>query len=205
MTQIFRIIHYKNLPFILENGLHCPNSDIKDENFVPIGFPSLIASRNETVIPLAPGGTLSDYIPFYFTVKSPMLYVIAQGNDPEVIKTPQKEIIYLVSSLEKLQENNCSFAFTDRHAKLAYTKFYNSLEDIDKLNWEIIRSADWGRQHGVERKEIKQAECLVHQFMPVEALIGIGCKDQEIADLINAELLKKQKNIPIKIKPDLYF
>jgi len=205
MVQIFRITHYKNLPFILENGLHCPNANVYDSEFVPIGFPTLIASRNETEVPIAPCGNLSHYIPFYFTVKSPMLYVIAQANDPEVIRTPQNEIIYLVSSLEKLMEHSCNFVFTDRHAKLAYAKFYNQIHDIGKLNWDIIKSAKWGRQYGNERIEIKQAECLVQKFIPVQALLGIACKDDEMAETIKRELLKKQLNLPVKIKPEYYF
>lgn len=205
MTQIYRITHYKNLPFILEHGLHCPNSLVQDPDFVPIGFPSLIAYRKEREVTIYPGGTLADYIPFYFTVKSPMLYVIAQGNDPEVLRTPQKEIIYLVSSFKKLQEQNCNFVFTDRHAKLEYAQLYNNPTDIDKLNWGIIQSAEWGRQYGVERKEIKQAECLVHNFTPVESLIGIGCKDEDTHKIIQDTLLKNEKNIQLKIKPEWYF
>ena len=204
-TYIYRITHYKNLPFILENGLYAPNSEIKDQDFTPIGFPTLIASRTEKEIPLPPAGTLADYIPFYFTVKSPMLFVINQANDPEVIKTPQHEIIYLVTTLQKLQKYNCKFVFTDRHAKLAYAKFYNDINDINKLNWDIINSQQWGRQYGNERIEIKSAECLVHKFIPFEAFLGIACKTQNIFDLINNELLKKNKNIVVKIKENYYF
>jgi hypothetical protein len=205
MTQIFRITHYKNLPFILDNGLHCPNANVRDDAFVSIGYPTLIASRNDKEVPIAPGGNLSEYVPFYFTVKSPMLYVIAQANDPEVIRTPQNEIIYLVSSLEKLKEHSCKFVFTDRHAKLAYAKFYNQVQDVNKLNWNIIKSAEWGRQYGNERREIKQAECLVHTYVPLEALLGIACKDAEMAEKISIEIFKKQLNLSVKIKPEYYF
>jgi len=202
---LYRITHYKNLPFILANGLHCPNSGIRDENFISIGFPTLIASRNEKIVPVLPGGTLADYIPFYFTEKSPMLYVISHGNDPEVIKTAQREIVYLVTTLKKLEEHNCRFVFTDRHAKLELAAFYNQAGDLEKLNWEIIRSTEWGRQYGSDRKELKQAEFLVHRFMPVEVLLGIACKEQSIADEINIMELVKEKKMIIKVKPNYYF
>lgn len=205
MAQIYRITHYKNLPHILEHGLHCPNANIQDPDFVPIGFPTLIAHRNEREVPLPPGGNLSHYIPFYFSVKSPMLYVITQANDPEVIPTPQREIIYLVSSFEKLQQNNCTFVFTDRHAQLNYTHFYNQPTDINLLNWDVIKSSQWGRQYGVDKIEIKQAECLVHNFMPSDSLLGIACKDEEMFTFVNEQVLTKQKKITVKIKPDWYF
>lgn len=53
-------------------------------------------------VPLLPFGTLADYIPFYFWYKNPMLYVIHMGNDPEVIKTPQEKIIYLITDTVKI-------------------------------------------------------------------------------------------------------
>jgi hypothetical protein len=102
-TWIYRITHYKNLHFILKNGLHCSNSHIQDPNFIQIGLPSLISEREDRTVPVEPFGTLADYVPFYFTVKSPMLYVITMGSDPEVIKTPPEEIIYIVSSVERLE------------------------------------------------------------------------------------------------------
>lgn len=116
-TFIYRITHYKNLPFILKNGIHCPNSKIQDSDFIQIGFPTLIAQRNDRIVTVEPFGTLADYVPFYFTVKSPMLYVIAMANDPEVIKTPLEDIIYLVSTVEKLNEMRIQYVFTDRMQK----------------------------------------------------------------------------------------
>jgi len=36
---IWRIVHRDNLPWILDNGLHCRNSLLQDPNFVNIGNP----------------------------------------------------------------------------------------------------------------------------------------------------------------------
>lgn len=204
MTQIFRITHFKNLPFIMRNGLNCPNSDIKDPDFEPIGFPTLVHNREERMVPLPPNGTLSDYIPFYFWYKSPMLYVIHKGNDPEVIQTPQEEIVYLVSSFEKLQKCNCQFLFTDRHAMLDYANFYGRIEDIDKLNWDIIKSDKWGRQYGPERREMKQAECLVFKHLPYEAIIGVAVKNEIMLEKVTNILTGFDKP-DVKIKPNFYF
>ena len=66
-------MHVANVEWILKNGLHCANSGSTDPNYVPIGNSDLIAKRNERDVPIPPGGTLSDYIPFYFTSASPML------------------------------------------------------------------------------------------------------------------------------------
>ncbi len=189
----------------MKNGIHCPNSPVQDPDFVQIGFPDLIEKRMDREVPVKPYGTLADYVPFYFTVRSPMLYVIAMGNDPEVIKTPQEEIIYLVSTVEKLNELGVLHVFTDRHAKLSYANFYNNYEDLGKLDWGIIRSDKWGQQYGPERKEIKQAECLVYKKMPIEAIIGIGCKEERIYNIVEEMVKHNKTKITVKIKQDWYF
>lgn len=205
MTQIFRITHYKNLPFILRNGIYCPKSEIQDPCFEQIGFPTLIHNREERVVPVTPEGTLSDYVPFYFWYKSPMLFVIYKGNDPEVIHTPQEEIVYLVSSFEKLQHSNCEFVYTDRHAMLDYANFYNNPEDVDQLRWDLIKSDQWGRQYGIERREMKQAECLVYKHLPIDAILGIAVMNEKISEIIHNYLTDINIKLPVKIKPNFYF
>ena len=64
---IFRITHIANVSWILKNGLHCSNGHTSDPNYVPIGNKDLITRRSARAVPIPPGGTLSDYVPFYFT------------------------------------------------------------------------------------------------------------------------------------------
>ncbi len=204
-TGIYRLTHYQNLPFILQHGLHCPASPTHDPNFIQIGYPTLISSRASIKVPIPPDGNLNDYIPFYFTIKSPMLYVIAKGNDPEVIITPQEDVIYLVSSIETLVKLKLQFVFTDRHAALDLSNFYSHPNDLKNLNWTIIKSIEWGRQYGSEKKEIKQAECLVNNYMPVEAIIGIGCQTERIVSIVEGYLGTAGITIPVKLKSNWYF
>ncbi|MBI4470499.1 MAG: DUF4433 domain-containing protein [Acidobacteria bacterium] len=76
---IFRITHIDNVPWLPENGVHCRSSANFDPNYKVIGNPDLIAKRLHRVVPIPPGGTLGDYVPFYFTPSSPMLYNIKTG------------------------------------------------------------------------------------------------------------------------------
>ncbi len=76
---IFRIIHRDNLPWILDNGLHARTGKISDPNYRNIGNPDLIDKRSRRVVHVGPGGTLSDYVPFYFTPFSIMIYNIKTG------------------------------------------------------------------------------------------------------------------------------
>jgi hypothetical protein len=76
---IFRIIHRDNLPWILDHGLHARSGKILDPNYRNVGNPDLIDKRSRRVVPVGPGGTLSDYVPFYFTPFSIMMYNIKTG------------------------------------------------------------------------------------------------------------------------------
>jgi hypothetical protein len=134
---IFRITHRDNLPWILANGLHCRNSNRYDSSFVSIGNPDLIVNRHYHAVPIAPGGSLSDYVPFYFTPLSMMSYNINTGYRG-VRQRPNEEIVILVSSLRKLAGDGIRFLFTDRHAYLRYACYYDRLVPASKVPLSII-------------------------------------------------------------------
>ena len=97
---IFRIIHRDNLPWILDHGLHSSNGEIADPNYRNIGNVDLIGRRNQRKVRVGPGGALSDYVPFYFTPFSIMMYNIHTGYN--VRQVPNEEILIVVSSLAKI-------------------------------------------------------------------------------------------------------
>jgi len=177
---IFRITHVANVSWLLRNGLHCNNSNLRDPNYVQIGNAELITRRTTRNVPLQPAGTLSDYIPFYFTPYSPMLYNIKTGYNG-VTKRPMEEIAILVSSLREVQKHNIPFVFTDRHAYLQAAEFYNSLSDLDRIDWPGLNARDFRRSPDDPGKvERYQAEALIHQHLPFTAIMGVVCyRDQE--------------------------
>ena len=67
-----------NLLWIFANGLHSGNSPIQSPNWQHIGNPELIQKRAKHPVPVGPQGYLNDYVPFYFTPFSPMLYQTQQ-------------------------------------------------------------------------------------------------------------------------------
>ena len=120
---IFRITHIDNLPWILANGLHCAKG-VQDPPFVSIGNPDLITKRAIHRVPEPPGGTLADYVPFYFTPRSPMLMNISTGWKG-ITKRANDEIVVIVSSIASLVANDIPFLFTDRHA---YSRLVTSVQ-----------------------------------------------------------------------------
>ncbi len=119
---IFRITHRDNVPWILDNGMHARNGATFDPNFRNIGNVDLIDKRSRRVVEVPPGGTLSDYVPFYFTPHSIMLLNIMTGYN--VKKVPGEDIVIFVSSLPHVSDQDIPFVFTDQHAYPPMAKYF---------------------------------------------------------------------------------
>lgn len=204
---VFRITHIDNVPWILDHGLLCRNSPDFDPNFRNIGNPELIERRHHRTVPIPPGGTLSDYVPFYFTPSSIMLYNLKTGWGG-VARVPQREIVVLVSSLRLLAERGIPFVFTDRHAYLetARDHFCSRLEDLARIDWPILQDRDFRADlDDPGKKERYQAEALVHRQLPVDALLGVGCHGAPEEVRLRGELEKRGLSLKVVVKPDWYF
>lgn len=202
---IFRITHVNNVRWILSNGLHCRRSGILDPNFVSIGNKEPIEKRQHRVVGIPPGGTLSDYIPFYITPLSPMLLNIKTGWGG-ITKRSNTEIVILVSSLRKLASEGRRFVFTDRHAYLQAAQFSSNLEHLTWIDWANLQARNFKRDSDdVDRFERYQAEALVHQHMPADSLLGIVCYYAATKRGLDALVAESNMQLRIVVKPSWYF
>lgn len=201
---IFRVTHIKNVPWILEHGIHCRSSDRLDPNYVEIGNPDLIMKRTTRAVPIPPGGSLADYVPFYFTPCSPMLYNIKTGRD--VRRRDAGELAFLVSALPRLRELGVPFVFTDRHAYLAAAGFFDRLEDVNRLDWVHLQRRDFKRSvEDPEKMERYQAEALIHREVPVAALSYIVCCRSEEEAILRAQVERAGLELVIRTKREWFF
>lgn len=201
---IFRITHVNNVLWILDHGLHCKSSDKNDPSFIPIGLSDLIERRTSRTVPIGPGGTLADYVPFYFTPWSVMGYNIKTGRN--VTQRPNSEIVILVSSLHKLQEVKTRFVFTNAHAYLEETDYFKELSDLDQIDWELLRKKDFKKDPDDPGKMGRyQAEALAYKHVPIDGLIGIACYDDTIRRQIESHARSRGLSIPVRTVPDWYF
>ena len=204
-ARIFRITHRDNVSWILGHGLHCKNSNATDPRYVAIGNAELIDRRARRAVDREPGGTLSDYVPFYFTPYSPMLYNIKTGHGG-IRQRDNEEIVILVSSLRKLSAMAVPFLFTDRHAYLAAAQFYSDLERLDQVDWRILQTRDFSRDpDDLGKFERYQAEALVYRHMPIDALAGMVCYNHSTASELKELVAKQRLEIPVIVRPGLYF
>lgn len=193
------------MPWVLDNGLHSRNSGIADPNFVVIGNQELIDRRQHHNVPVPPGGTLGDYIPFYFTPYSPMMLKIKTGHGG-IRQRRNDEIVIIVSSLHMLRERKVDFVYTDRHASLQLAEFSSDLGDLDRIDWKILQNRDFKRDDNDPGKfERYQAEALGHQHLPIGALLGIACYDSNVKEEVMAEAADRKLDLKIVAQPNWYF
>jgi hypothetical protein len=201
---IWRIVHRDNLSWILDNGLHCASSGVLSPGYVNIGNPDLIDKRRHRVVPIQPGGTLADYVPFYFTPFSVMMKNIHSGWS--VQQRRNEEIIILVSSLHRIQELGLPFVFTNAHAYPHWTSYFSDLGQLDQIDWGVLQRRDFKRDPDDPQKmERYQAEALIYKHLPVDGVIGIICYTEALKIRIEQEIRRRNLTLPVYARTGWYF
>lgn len=155
---LYRMTHIENILHILENGITHSTSAFANSDFVSIGDGNLIATRNDFL--LNNGRRLGEYIPFYFGVRTPMLYVVQNGFNM-VAPTPAENIVYCVRSVQKIIDLQLDYVFTDGHAVDGFSSQYTASDilNIDTiLDKNAIKAKYWKDENDLDRKRRKEAE-----------------------------------------------
>lgn len=203
-AHVFRITHRENVPWILDNGMYARNGAKFDPNCRNIGNVDLIDKRARRKVPIPPGGTLSDYVPFYFTPYSIMMYNIKTGYG--VQQVPNDEIVIFVSSLFHLTRNGCCFLFTDQHAYPPMADYYSDMADLPQIDWGILDRRDF--KHDPDdpgKKERYQAEALAWKHVPLNALLGLCCYSADVPDQLKQQVETRGLTFNVAVQRNWYF
>jgi hypothetical protein len=206
-TYIYHITHIQNLPKILDAGCLWCDNERKERNLETrgIAYDAIKLRRAKRSVPICQGGFVADYVPFYFAPRSPMLYAIHRGT-VDNYQGGQESILHLVSKAEVVVEKNLPFAFTNGHAEMAVTEFYESLEDLDKIDWNLMKSDRWNDiESDMNRKWRRQAEFLVYNHFPIDLIAGIGVLSDRIKNEVEEILRGAKVEISVKALPKWYY
>jgi len=79
----------------------------------------------------------------------------------------QRPILHLAGNAEEAVAGGLACAFTDGHADMGFTEFYEDLRDLDKMDWAVMGERYWrDTVEDPDRSRRRQAEFLVHRFYP---------------------------------------
>ena len=150
---------------------------------------------------------MHDYVPFYFPPRSPMMYVISKGG-VDGYASNTTPLIYLVSSVECVQEAGLEFAFTDGHPVVTLSGFYNDVEDLEKVDWDVIRGTYWqDTKEQPDRRRRRQAEFLVHGAFPWDAVEYLAAKNKIVKERLEKHLSEAwpDRVKPVRVESGWYF
>lgn len=201
-TYLYRITHIDNIPHILQYGITHSGSVNANPNFKPIGDSSLITTRNNFL--LDDRRRLGDYIPFYFGVRTPMLYVVQNGFNM-VTPISAENIVYCVTSVQKIIDQRLSFVFTDGHAVDGFTSQYDEarIHDLDSLiDWKAVHAKYWKDETDLDLKRRKEAEFLVLGDIDADAVLGFVVFSESAKNRLISFHAKPDK---VFVKPTYYF
>ena len=195
------------MDYLLRDGLYCKNAGKKDKGFVTIGSQEIITQRDTRIVKCYPDTVVNDYVPFYFSVRTPMLYNIKTGHG--VPATPQREIIYFCCKMSDLISDKFQWCYTNGNAAKAISKFFNNLNDIkNNLDWRSIETTDFRDDNDdgdEDRIRKKHAEFLVKDHVPIYYVKGIAVLDQTVKEQVEQKLKDLKITIEVKIKTNYYF
>jgi hypothetical protein len=175
---VFQVTHLSNVPWILDYGLQSDTAAIRNPHEVRVGNPELAEKRRRRPVPVPPGGSLADYVPFTFTPHS-LLRDIRTGRHG-VTRRPVSEIAILVSSLPAFLKAGVPFVFTDQHPSLVTAVFFASIADLPRLDWPLWQTHEVERDlRDPDRIARWTAEALAHRHVPAAALHGVVCYGED--------------------------
>lgn len=197
---LFRMTHIENMPHILKNGITHVASTKQNQQYVSIGDAGLINTRYRFEMPN--GKKLGNYVPFYFGYRMPMLYVIQKGFNGVTLTAPEN-IVYCVSSVQKMIDIGIEFVFTDGHATNALSNFYDKdeVERIaDFLDFDAIKALYWNEELDLKRR--KEAEFLVANDIPLSTILGYVVYNEAAKTRLTNWGIASEK---IVVRPNYYF
>lgn len=206
LTVISHMTHVGNLPSILKSGglLSTNELDRRGIKTTSIAYSGIQARRAFTMVPCGQRGVVHDYVPFFFSPLSPMLYAIKMKKVPSC-PDGQASIVHLVSTAEAIRAAGCSFVFTDGHAIMDMTQFYDDLSQLGQVNWNVMKSRYWfDTPTYPDRARCRAAEFLVHEFVEWQLITEVVAIDASLAARATACLGTAGVKPPVRVDRSWY-
>lgn len=208
-TPIYRIIHIDNLETCLRRGgLFAPNHTPDDHlPYRVIHNAEIQDVRRQRRIPCGPSGVIHDYVSFYFGFLSPMLYQLQTGWVPGYSEG-QRPIIYLVTTAQTVAHSGTAFVFFDGHGIAAYTEWFDSLSNLNCVDWDVVKQRYWADTvNDPDRQRRKQAEFLIHRSCDWTLINEIGVIDVTMKAQVEKILAQFDDKVqrPVEVQRNWYY
>jgi len=213
--KIYHIAHLDGLPGIIQEGcLWCDAEMIKHRVFsgTCIGMNKIKERRlNQLTLTSHPDLYVGQCVPFYFCPRSVMLYLLYQGNHPELDYTQgQEPIVHLEADLHKAvawaEKNRRRWAFTLSNAGSYYFEDRCDLSQLHEINWKAVQAHRWsGTGISPDIKEEKQAEFLLEHSFPWALVERVGVISDKMLHKTSNFVARSSHRPPVEVRRDWYY
>ena len=210
--MVYHFLHIDNLESVFSSGFLYSDGYIRDHGMqnVCVGMNRLKDRRLTIDIPQFPDLKVGYCVPFYFCVKSVMLYLIKRADSPDLpYKGGQDPIVYLRFDFDRLWEwahvSNLRTLLTSGNASAEMAESYLEKDAVRCLDWKAIRSRYWGGDDLLKHR--KAAELLVEGWVEAGLVSEIGVISEPYREAV-AEIISRYPRfarIPVNVRRDWYF
>jgi hypothetical protein len=199
---LFHITHVDNLASIVSSGLLCDTRVASGAvTATTIGNTSIKNRRLWWTLNLPDRPVVGDFVPFYFCPRSVMLYQVHFGH--AAWKGGQDHVVHLVSRLSRVVASRRRIVFTDSNAATKYAVPSEDLSTLDvTIDWKVMPLVQWS---GSPTKERRQAELLVHDFVPWAAIERVVVMSNSIASAVTRIMRGAAHQPLVTVDPTWYY
>jgi hypothetical protein len=206
--KVYHIVHVDRLASIVADGRLWCDAEIarRAPPGTTIGMTGIKQRRlAELTLSSHPELHVGDCVPFYFCPRSVMLYLIHQGNHPDLTyRGGQMPIIHLEADLHTIvtwaNRHDRRWAFTLSNAGSRYFEDRCDLADLHEIDWDAVQATNWR-----QCKEGKQAEFLLERNFPWHLVERIGVLSRAACLQVVRALPDGGHRPPVDVRRDWYY
>lgn len=206
--KIYHIAHVDRLRSIVTDGYIWCDREVmrRAPPGTVIGMNGIKQRRlNELRLSSHPALHVGDCAPFYFCPRSVMLYLIYQGNHPEMIyRGGQGPIVHFEADLHEVvawaNAQRRRWAFTLSNAGSRFFEDRCDLGQLGEIDWAAVAARDWKAC-----KEGKQAEFLLEMSLPWHMVQRVGVATQATYNAVLNALPAGGHRPVVELRHDWYY
>lgn len=206
--KVYHIVHVDRLASIVADGYLWCDAEIGRRALpgTTIGMGAIKQRRlEELTLNSHPDLHVGDCVPFYFCPRSVMLYLIHQGNHPELTyRGGQGSIIHLEADLQSVvawaNQQGRRWAFTLSNAGSRFFEDRCDIAQLNEIDWDAVQATNWR-----QCKEGKQAEFLLEHSFPWHLVEHIGVHSRAISQQVAHALPTNGHRPPVEILAGWYY
>jgi hypothetical protein len=207
--KLYHIVHVDRLASIVADGkLLCDAAMVQRPGAgTTVGMTKIKQRRLQLPLQTHPDLMVGGCVPFYFSSRSVMLYLLHKGNDPDLTyRGGQDPIVHLELDLHRVAQwastQGQRWAFTLSNAGARYFEDRGELSELNQIDWNAVKAADW---RNPDVKHSKQAEFLVEGEVAWDLVERIGVRSNAVGLRALAALGNATHRPTVEIKQDWYY